>query len=409
MTWRDYDVDRDRPAIQRIWREVGWLKPGKELCQDLFVNVGRAIVADQSGEPECLVVTAPGHVRHLTDDLPFCCVHGVTTSHIARQQGLAGRLTAQAVANGVADGALVAGLGMFDQGFYNKLGFGSGAYAHWVAFDPARLTVKTRARVPRRLTADDFGPMHASRLARRRGHAACNLTSPNMTRADLVWHDNAFGLGYCDGPNGELTHHLWMRTKDVENGPYDVEWAVFQTADQFLELLALLRGLADQVKLVRLDEPTEFQLNDLIERPFREYIVREKGEFAPRTEAYCWWQMRMCDVPACLAQTHLTDETVRFNAKLTDPIARYLPDDAPWRGVAGDYIVTLGPESSAIAGQDASLPLLTASVNAFTRLWLGVRPASGLALSDELAGAPELLSALDRAIRLPRPWPDWGF
>ena len=166
MTWRDYDIERDRSAIQRIWREVGWLKPGKELGQDLFVSVGRAIVADMDGTPECLVVTAPGHVRHLNDDLPFCCVHGVTTSYIARQQGLAGRLTAQAVANGAADGALMAGLGMFDQGYYDKFGFGSGAYSHWAAFDPARLKVKVRPRAPRRLTADDYEIVHAARLAR---------------------------------------------------------------------------------------------------------------------------------------------------------------------------------------------------------------------------------------------------
>ena len=44
----------------------------------------------------------------------------------------------------VAEGALVAGLGMFDQGYYDKLGFGSGAYSHRVAFDPARLSVKAR-------------------------------------------------------------------------------------------------------------------------------------------------------------------------------------------------------------------------------------------------------------------------
>ena len=409
MTWRDYDIERDRSAIQRIWREVGWLKPGKELGQNLFVSVGRAIVADMDGEPECLVVTAPGHVRHLNDDLPFCCVHGVTTSYIARQQGLAGRLTAQAVANGAADGALMAGLGMFDQGYYDKFGFGSGAYSHWAAFDPARLKVKVRPRAPRRLTADDYEIVHAARLARRRGHGACSFVSANMTRAGMVAHDNGFGLGYYDGATGGLTHHLWMKADDVENGPYDVQWMTYQTTDQFLELLALLRGLGDQVKLVRLDEPSDIQLQDLVERPFRERTVRERSKFMPGIDAYCWWQMRMLDVPGCLAQTHLADETVRFNLQVTDPIARYLPDDAPWRGVAGEYTVVLGPESSAVHGRNDALPLVKASVNAFTRLWLGVRPASGLAVTDDLAGPPELLAALDRAVRVPRPWPDWGF
>ena len=52
---------------------------------------------------------------------------------------------------------------------------------------------------------------------------------------------------------------------------------------------------------------------------------------------------------------------------------------------------------------------LDASVGAFTRLWLGVRPASGLALTDELVGPPELVAALDAAFCLPSPLPDWPY
>ena len=44
-------------------------------------------------------------------------------------------------------------------------------------------------------------------------------------------------------------------------------------------------------------------------------------------------------------------------------------------------------------------PTLTATVNAFTRLWLGVRPATGLAVTDDLSGPPELLQQLDQLAR----------
>jgi hypothetical protein len=121
------------------------------------------------------------------------------------------------------------------------------------------------------------------------------------------------------------------------------------------------------------------------------------------------WQMRICDLPGCLAQTCLPGDGIDFNLVLSDPIARFLPDDAPWRGVAGDYVVTLGPSSRADPGTDSSLPTLAASVGAFTRLWFGVRPATGLAVTDELSGPPELLDALDRALRLPDPQLDWDF
>ncbi|UCH77896.1 MAG: hypothetical protein JSU81_09245, partial [Candidatus Coatesbacteria bacterium] len=71
--------------------------------------------------------------------------------------------------------------------------------------------------------------------------------------------------------------------------------------------------------------------------------------------------------------------------------------------------VTLGPSSGAEPGHDASRPTLTASVNAFTRMWLGIRPASGLAITDGLAGPPGLLAELDEVLRLPDPTPDWDF
>ena len=80
-----------------------------------------------------------------------------------------------------------------------------------------------------------------------------------------------------------------------------------------------------------------------------------------------------------------------------------------WRGVAGEHTVRLGERSSVSAGIDAGLPVLDASVGAFTRLWLGVRPATGLALTDDLAAPPELLEALDEVFALPPPRAGWPY
>ena len=98
-----------------------------------------------------------------------------------------------------------------------------------------------------------------------------------------------------------------------------------------------------------------------------------------------------------------------MNLVLDDPITKYLDDDQAWRGTAGEYVVRLGAECQAVPGSDAALPTLTASVNAFTRTWLGVRPASGLAVTDRLTAPDELLERLDWAFRLPVPHWDWTF
>ncbi|MCP4936801.1 MAG: hypothetical protein GY927_22005 [bacterium] len=94
---------------------------------------------------------------------------------------------------------------------------------------------------------------------------------------------------------------------------------------------------------------------------------------------------------------------------MSDPIEKYLSADAPWHGIGGSYIVTLGPESGAEMGHDDGLPTLTASVGAFTRLWIGVLNATGLSITDELTGPPELLQALDGILRLPQPQLGWDF
>jgi hypothetical protein len=409
MKFRNYNPEKDRDAVQRMWREIGWLREGQEQAMDLSVEGGRALVADVNGEAECVVTAMPGTVRYLDKDLPLSCVTAVTTSRIARRQGLAKRLTAQIVASDAADGALASALGMFEQGFYNQLGFGTGGYEHRVSFDPARLNVGVRARVPRRLTKDDWAMVHASRLARSRGHGACNLLPPEFTRSQMLQIKNGFGLGYCDGPKGELTHHFWYSAKQAEFGPYDVIWMTYQTAAQFLELMALLKSLGDQVRLVTMREPGGIQFQDLIEQPLKQRQVSEKSEFQSIIRAIAYWQMRICDLQGCLAHTHLQGNEVRFNLALTDPIARFLDKGGPWRGSTGDYVVTLGPSSGAESGTDAALPTLTASVGAFTRMWLGVRPATGLAVTDELSGPQALLEELDLALRLPDPKPDWDF
>jgi hypothetical protein len=100
-------------------------------------------------------------------------------------------------------------------------------------------------------------------------------------------------------------------------------------------------------------------------------------------------------------------EPARFNLELADPIEKHLDEECEWRGVGGSYVVTFGPQSCAEEGAEDGLPILRASVNAFTRLWLGVAPASGLSITDDFLADAGLIHQLDRALRLPRPCPCW--
>jgi GNAT superfamily N-acetyltransferase len=410
MHYRDYDPEKDRDAVYRILREVGWLEPGKEHCFDLALDADRTLVAEVGSSPECIVCTSPGSMRYLDEDLPFVEVTLLATSRIARRQGLASRLLARALAMDVADGAIAARVCVFDQGYYDKVGFGPGPYEHRVSFDPAALKVNVKPRLPRRLTKDDFALVHASRLSRIRSHGGVIYPSAAHTQIEMnFWSEKGFGLGYCDGPDGELTHHFCCNPSNAERGPYYIQWMAYQTGEQFLELMGLLHGLSDQVHLVQMREPYGIQLQDLLDRPTRHHSITEGSRFANRTSAYAFWNIRICDLAKCLERTHLPCGELRFNLQLTDPVEHLLDEGASWRGAAGEYVVTVGPSSHAEPGSDPSLPTLTASVNAFSRMWFGVRPATGLSVTDRLAGPDSLLTQLDRAFLLPQPRPDWDF
>ena len=412
MDFRPFDRERDREAVQRIWREVGWFPPDgtqNEEALDWYLDCGYTLLATLDGMPECLVVELPGTMRYLEKDLPFSGIGSVATSPVARRQGLARQLLARVIADSAAHGAPVSGLGVFDQGFYNRLGYGTGAYEHRLAFDPAQLKVDRSLRPPRRITVDDWEAVHASRLQRWRGHGSLCLTPPATTRAEMAWRSKSLGFGYFDGPGGALSHHVWCRTEHMGSGPYQVAWMAYQNGDQFLELMAFLASMADQTTSIHLREPQSIQLQDLLDRPFRHRALTEKSRFESSMRAVAYQQMRILDLAGCLERTHLRGPEVRFHLELRDPIEALLDGTTPWRGVGGNYIVTLGPSSAAERGATPDLPHLRCSVNAFTRMWLGVRPATGLAVTDDLAGPDELLEQLDWALRLPAPKPDWDF
>ena len=344
MVFRRYDSERDLAACLRIWREVGWVSGGdNDALFDELWSTERSYVAEQDEEAECLVNTATGSLRYLEAEMPFSAVNGVATGRVARGQGLATHLTAHAVSGEAEAGSLVCGLGCFEQGFYNRLGFGSGGYDHELVFDPAQLMIPERPRPPARLTgAEHRAQVRLARLSRRRGHGAVNLDNPQITNLGSGPSNKCFGLGYFDGPSSELTHYLWLGTDNAEHGPYSVYHYAWQTRAQFRELMGVLKGLADQVHAVGMYEPPGTQLQDLLRQPTKMLNITGGGKYECASRMFAAWQMRILDLHACLARTHLWGPAVRFNLALSDPIEPLLDESHTWRGVGGEYVVTLG-------------------------------------------------------------------
>ena len=411
ITIREYDSNKDAASGFRIMREVRWVeKDDDPKYVDRVCTAGRALVGEVNGFVECITSSAEGTIRYLEEDLRLSAVTGVTTGLGARRRGLALDLTARLVAEDAAEGAEVAVLGVFDQGFYDKIGFGSGACEIKVSCDLADMR-GGRARPAIRLTQDDWKEIHNAMLKRKLWHGSCNLLPEEIMEAKikLIPSETYFGLGYRDGPNGELTHFI-LGELDDENGPLNVERMAWRDISQLKELIALLSSLGDQIWVAKFTQPRYVQIHDLIERPLKRPLTTSGGKYSVNSTTYPIWQVRILDLVNCLARTRLPSSSfAEFNLHLTDPILQRLPADVQWRGIEGEWTVGIGKESYAKPGFSKGLPTMKASSGAFTRLWLGVASPTALSITDNLSASTELLEELDSLLKLPTPIRDWDF
>ncbi len=406
MNYRQYNAETDFEAIKQIYKEIGWVKSELGDRIEFFFSESRTIVADLNNSPESAVVSSLGHMRYLEEELEFSSVDAVTTSLIARRQKLAANLTAAKIALDAQDGAEICGLGMFEQGFYNQLGFGTGPYEHKLFISPSSINVDLDPNPPIRLKGSDYEIIHKSLVNRRRQHGSLNLPI-SSTRLELMIEEDTMGFGYMDGSN-DLTHHVMLFGTSTENGPYQIMWTCFRDKTQFLELMALVKSFGDQVHLVTMLEPPNVNMQDLLIKPFAHQLMTSKSEFQNCNQANAFWQLRILDLEKCLSKTHIPNPGIKFNVEIHDPISKHLDDDHwSWKGINGQFIVSVGEESNVKKGYQQNLPVLKCSIGAFTRLWMGILPATSLCMTDDFSGDHQLIRDLDDVFRLPTPRIDW--
>lgn len=405
---RTYSAEKDKKAVQRVWKECGWMGEEKKEAEvlDIFLKSSKGVVYEMGGDAECLVVSTKGRLFHTGTALQHSAITSVATSRIARNLGIASKTLARVLANDVAKGAAVSGLGVFEQGFYNRLGYGNGVYENWIGFDPAWLVPLPKARIPERFAVTDWKKLHDARLSRRKSHGAVDLLPPEITKADMLWIKKCFGLGYTK--NGKITHYIEMTADNAEEGPYTVVWMVYQNLVQFRELLSLLAGLSDQIRQIKIQEPTEVQLQDFIKKPFQLRSITQRGKYEYSVKATAYWQFRILDLKTCIGAVKCRD-SLTFNLHIEDPIEKYLPAKSTWRGCSGDYIVSFGPKSSIKKGTDPGADTLKTTIGDFSRFWLGVQSAEVLNISGVFEAPVKLLKALDKTLVLPKPNPDWEY
>ncbi len=408
MHIRPCSPEQDLAQVRRIWSQIGWTRSPDDHSRDLFMCASRGMVTEVDGHIVCFVTTVPGSLRYLDSDLTLTAVTDVATSYTYRRRGLASRLSALQLAEDAENGAVIAGLRMFEQGFYNHLGFGTGPYEHFIRFDPMQLTIDQQPRRPVELSTGDWKAAHHNRVLRHRVHGSAVLDPPELTHANMLHDIDGFGLGYRQDDSEVLSHHMWVAIIDARHGPYRVRWMAYRDYDQFLELLALIKNLGDQIHLVEMVEPPGVQMQDLLSSHIKRERISRHADFEYHTTARAYWQARILQLQPCIQAAQLPHADLDFILELDDPIRHYHDGSSPW-DLSGVYQIHLGAESAIGDVRDESLPVLRASMGAFSRLWLGVCPATTLTVTDDLHGSPDLLQSLDGALRLPVPTFDWDF
>ncbi|MCF7859237.1 MAG: GNAT family N-acetyltransferase [Candidatus Cloacimonetes bacterium] len=408
MKYRNYDPKKDRDNAFRILNECGWvhdIKKNKYLND--YLPKANSIVLELNNEVEVIVNSIIGSMRYLDSKLTLSAVTGVNASFLARKKGYGSRLNATRLALDAQNGADIGALTIFDQGFYNQIGFGNGGYENIIHFTPAKLDIPVKPKTPIRFTDKDFKKIHKSRARRLSCHGG--VTLPEITTySEMGKPEKSICLGFQD-EEGNITHHVCLYGKGKEAGPLWVSWMAYQNLEQLMDLLALLKSFEEQILMIRMFEPPFINMQDFINKPFLTKRMTRKSEFQNYISTGSFWQFRILNLESCIEKTHLNCDNLSFNLQLSDPISKYLAGNVKWHGLTGDYKVTLGQNSIAKKGTQKDLPTLKASVGAFTRLWFGILPASALVYSDGVEAPDELLKKLDNTLKLPVAHIDWGF
>ena len=405
-----YDEALHKAGAQLVWHDCGW-SDKVDACEslDTFFDLGPTWVGIRDEAVQSVVHTAAATLRYQQSDIRLQAVTGVTTSLQARRGGVAAKTLAHAMAAGAANGAVVSALGIFDQGFYDRLGYGSLDIMRLIRFDPKDIRVDATARPPLRFTEKDVDEIHAARSRRWLRHGGIHFDSAKRTLADMQECTNGIGFGYRDYPDGSVSHMIWFSRKDAENGPFRVIFTVWDTREQLRELMAFLHSLADQVHLVVMEEPPGIALQDFIHRPLRSRAITQKSKYETGITAMTYQQARIVNLQAAIETLSVHGPSIDFNLIIKDPVTRFLPQDAPWFGCGGNYTIHFGETSTLKVGHTDGLETLSADIGAFSRLWLGSRTATALAVTSDFDGPDSLLSALDACICLQIPRFDWNF
>ena len=345
------------------------------------MDAGSACVTRIDGDAECMVVWRTRPKSDISrKDLPFSAVAG-RPSHPASHEnkGLAGtthrtlgRTRSKRRAHSYQ------GLSFFEQGYYDRLGFGTAQYEDWIGFDPALLNVPFPARPPKTIHHRRLRTrMHQSRLASKKTNTAfVTFPDPNMDPQRQMRHQERLRPRATSTKPQTKSHTTsGAATTTMQNtAPTSSNGWLTRPPEQFLELMGIIRS------------PRRSSPNDQHEpapphpdtrppqrNPSKTEWTTSKSKFATFSRSHRLLakpHQRPTQMPR--KNTPPRAPTTQFNLQLTDPIDDFLPEDETWKSTTGPIHhhprtrILRDPRHTKKTSQT-----LKTTTSAFSRMWLG--------------------------------------
>ncbi len=403
MNIRPLNLENDIDQMVKIWQEVGWLSSEEKPVLKILFQAGQGYGADLEDELEATLLSLPADINYEVNLLPVQALSGLVVSPRARRQRIGRNIMIRALEEAARSGQALSALIMFEQGFYDRLGFGLGGYKRVFTFDPEKLNIAEDPVMPARLSIDEWKSVHQALKRRDRSHGGISIKSPEFIKAELEWDKNeSYGLGYYDD-DGSISHFLWLWRQGDSHGPLLVKFLACRNQAQLLDLLAIISRLGDQIHAVKMSEPYCLRLRDFISYPHKQERKTTGGKLSYKSRVEAPGQLKILDLRRCIEALAIPGAELEFNLKLEDPLSKFAGEDSP-AVISGEFSLKLGEESQLKEGTVQGLPTLQSSINAFTRLWLGSASPLELKASSQFSAPSELFRKLEETFRwLPEP------
>jgi predicted acetyltransferase len=338
-------------------------------------------------------------------DMPVTGVGSVAIAPTHRKRGLATRMLIAGFEHARERGDVASALFPFRAAFYESLGYGLAGEAHQYQVPPMLLPDDKEERLRVRLVD---GPEDEAAMRAVYREAAQRLQTGQLDRNERAWtkswrRDDLAAVLYW-GESGEAEGYAIVRYRadlPVDRRFIEVEERVWLTLGAQRGIYGWMSTLGDQWREIVYRAHPEEHFGDRLNEPRLPLLSAPSwGLWFPSATLLRGPMFRILDVREALERRNLVVVNQELTFKLDVIDMQVAENRGPWRVHMDQGRMEVEPYTGGPVDAEIRLPIDTLS-----RIFIGAVPlfqvqANGEAMVDR----PEVISVIDRAFLVPKPW-----